>query len=199
MDQTLNEAKKKLREAVLSRRDGLSAEARATAAIAVEKRFFALDAYYHAHAVMAYMSFGTELDTAAIVDALFWSGKTVVLPRVDRASKSLKLHRVESRKDLIAGVWDILEPRADLPTVAIDMVDLVLMPGVAFDLQGHRLGYGAGFYDRLLAGTAERPVPKPLRVAATLDCQVVDAVPAGPNDQSIHILITETRFVDMLK
>lgn len=193
MDSTLLEAKKALRATVLARRDALSAEHRRLATIEIEKRLFALDAYRHARTVMAYMSFGTEVDTAVIFETMLWSGKTVVLPRVDRASKSLKLHRVQGASDLVAGVWDILEPRADLPTVPIGSIDLVLMPGVAFDAKGNRLGYGAGFYDCLLAGTDGHPV----RVAGTFDCQLVDAVPAGPNDQPVHFILTESRFLEI--
>jgi 5-formyltetrahydrofolate cyclo-ligase len=98
---------------------------------------------------------------------------------------------VKSHADLVNGVWGIREPRDDAPQVAMADLDMVLMPGLAFDRSGNRLGYGAGYYDRLLASALRKPV----RVAAAFDCQVVDAVPTGPADQPFHILVTESQLL----
>lgn len=193
MTDSLQEAKAALRKQVLARREALPDDARRAAELAIEKRVFALTKYERAKCVMAYMSFGMEMDVTAIVEAIIWSGKKLVLPRVNRATKTLSLHRVENMADLVAGVWSIREPRADLPTVTIDAIDLVLMPGVAFDIQGNRLGYGAGFYDKLLVSTSAQPT----RVAATFDCQLVDAVPTDAHDQRVHVLITESRTIEI--
>ena len=193
MTDLLQQAKALLRQQVLAQREALPSDARRSAELAIEKRVFALAQYQHAKCIMAYMSFGMEMDMTAIVEAAIWSGKKLVLPRVNRATKTLSLHRVENMADLIAGVWGIREPRADLPTVTIDAIDLVLMPGVAFDLKGNRLGYGAGFYDKLLAHADARPT----RVAATFDCQLVDAVPTDAHDQRVHVLITESRTIEI--
>ena len=193
MTDSLQEAKAALRKQVLARREALPVDARRAAGLAIEKRVFALTKYQRAKCVMAYMSFGMEMDMTAIVEAIIWSGKKLTLPRVDRATKMLSLHRVENMADLVAGVWGIREPRADLPTVTIDAIDLVLMPGVAFDIQGNRLGYGAGFYDKLLVSTSAQPT----RVAAIFDCQLVDAVPTDAHDQRVHVLITESRTIEI--
>ena len=193
MTASLHQAKATLRKQVLARREALPDDARRAAGLAIEKRVFALTKYQRAKCVMADMSFGMEMDMTAIVEAVIWSGKQLILPRVDRATKMLSLHRVENMADLVAGVWGIREPRADLPTVTIDTIDLILMPGVAFDIQGNRLGYGAGFYDKLLASTSTQPT----RVAATFDCQLVDAVPTDAHDQRVHVLITESRTIEI--
>ncbi len=188
---SLNDAKKALRTAVLAARDAMPADARHAAAKAITQRLVGLDAYRDANSVLTYMSFGTEPDTQHFFDRLLRDGKMTVLPRIDKASKSLKLHRVESHADLVDGVWGIREPRADAPLVAIADIDVVLMPGLAFDRAGNRLGHGAGYYDRLLATVLR----KPLRVAAAFDCQVVNAVPTGPDDQPFHLLITESQLL----
>jgi len=186
---SLTDAKKALRAAVLAARDEMPSHARQQAAEAIAQRLGSLDAYREANSVLTYMSFGAELDTHAFFDRSLRDRKLVVLPRIDKASKSLKLHRVESHADLVDGVWGIREPRVDAPLMAIADIDMVLMPGLAFDRAGNRLGYGAGYYDRLLAPVARL---KPLRVVAAFDCQVVDAVPAGPADQPFDMLVTES-------
>ena len=190
----LTDAKKALRTAVLAAREAIPLAARQAAAHTIMQRLCGVDVYRNAKSVLTYMSVGAELDTRGFFENLLRDGKMAVLPRIDKASKSLTLHRVESHADLVDGVWGIREPRADAPVVAITDIDMVLMPGLAFDRTGNRLGYGAGYYDRLLAPTAHRPV----RVAAAFDCQVLDAVPAGPSDQPFHILITESQLLRLL-
>ena len=182
-------AKKALRASILAARDAMPDDARTRAGEAIAKRLFALDAYRNATRVLTYMSFGKELDTHHFFAQVLRDRKIAVLPRIDKGTKSLTLHRVDGRADLVDGIWGILEPRGDAPLMDISDVDMVLMPGLAFDRDGNRLGYGAGFYDRLLANTADKPV----RVAAALDCQWVDAVPVDAHDRPCHWLVTETR------
>ena len=93
--------------------------------------------------------------------------------------------------DLEAGKWGILQPRLNASRqVEIDSVDFVLVPGVGFDAQCRRIGYGAGFYDRLLGACAGR---LQRRVAGAFDCQIVDAVPVGETDVPVDGVLTETR------
>src|SRR5262245_18658291 len=98
---------------------------------------------------MAYVTFGAEFETGAFIGDLQARGKQLILPRVDRASRSLKLYKVRDLDaELAPGVWGIREPRGDLcPEAALDEVDFVLVPGVAFTVRCERLGYGGGFYD----------------------------------------------------
>lgn len=184
-------AKKSLRAQVLAARDAMLPEVRQAAAQAITTRLCQMPQYREAGTVLTYMSFGTELDTHAFFDRVLSDGKIAVLPRIDKPTKSLALHRVNGHADLVDGVWGIREPRADAPTLAIDAIDMVLMPGLAFDRSGNRLGYGAGFYDRLLSRSAE----KPFRIAAALDCQIVDAVPVDAHDRPCHCVITETQLL----
>ena len=184
-------AKKSLRAQILAARDAMSPAMRSAAAAAITVRLCQMPEYREAKTVLTYMSFGTELATHAFFDRVLSDGKIAVLPRIDKPTKSLALHRVNGHADLVDGVWGIREPRADAPTLAIDAIDMVLMPGLAFDRSGNRLGYGAGFYDRLLSRSAE----KPFRIAAALDCQIVDAVPVDAHDRPCHCVITETQLL----
>ena len=183
-------AKKALRATILTARDAMPDDARKWASESITQRLIALDAYRDATRVLTYMSFGKELDTQHFFDQILRDRKVAVLPRIDKSTKSLKLHRVESRADLVDGIWGIREPRLDAPLMDISDIDMVLMPGLAFDRTGNRLGYGAGFYDRLLANSADKPV----RVAAAFDCQWVDAVPVDAHDRRCHWLVSETQL-----
>ena len=182
-------AKSVLRREVLAARDALAPATRVAASARITQQFLALDAWKNARCVLAYLSFGSEFDTAALVDDARTSGKTLCLPRVDRDRRELAIHRFDDlTADVQAGVWGIREPRPDRPTVTLDRVDFVLVPGVAFTPRCERLGYGGGFYDRLIARFAQRP---PL-VAAAFDVQMRDEIPLSKRDRSIDLVITET-------
>ncbi len=186
-------AKKSLRAQLLAARDAMLPEVRQAAGQAITTRLCQMPQYREAGTVLTYMSFGTELDTHAFFDRALCEGKVVALPRIDKPTKSLTLHRVDGHADLVDGVWGIREPRADAPVMSIDDIDVVLMPGLAFDRAGNRLGYGAGFYDRLLAQTMD----KPLRVAAAFDVQLIDTVPADAHDKTCHWIVTEKQVIQI--
>ena len=138
---------------------------------------------------MAYIGFGSELDTAVVVADALASGKELVLPRVERGSRSLGLHRVQDPdRELEQGVWGIRQPRVQCPEAAPSRIEFVLVPGVAFTRRGDRLGYGGGFYDRLIRGL----VPRPALVAGAFELQVVAELPMMETDQRVDRVITES-------
>jgi len=154
----------------------------------VARRVFDLGTYRGARSVLAYAAFGSEVGTDAITARVLAEGKRLVLPRV--TPEGLVLHLVDDLKtDLVAGVWGIAEPDPERPVVAPGEIDLFLLPGVAFDLGGNRLGYGRGYFDQVLAGSPGA------KVALAFDGQVVDQVPAGPADVPVDMVVTPTRVV----
>jgi 5-formyltetrahydrofolate cyclo-ligase len=137
---------------------------------------------------LSYAGFGSEIDTLPFNRALLDRGLALVLPRVERAAGGLVLYRVRDLDaDLVPGVWGIPEPDPlRCMVVPPAAVDWMLLPGLAFDRHGGRLGYGGGYYDRLLP-----QLPALKRIAAAFECQIVDAVPRGPHDASMDLVITE--------
>lgn len=133
------------------------------------------------------MSMGAEFETAAFVRRVLADGKTLVLPRVNREAKRLNLFVVgDLDRDLAPGVWEIREPVPDRCAAAVERdIEFALVPGLAFDERGGRLGYGGGFYDRLLAGL------QAVRVTAAFSVQVVEAVPMSEHDQYVDLIVTE--------
>jgi 5,10-methenyltetrahydrofolate synthetase len=184
----VREAKRALRRRIKDWRDGLSSTEREAMSEQVARRVFELAAWRDARCVLAYAAFGSEVATDSITARLLAEGKSLVLPRV--GDDGLVLHRIDDpERDLVAGVWGIPEPDPARPEVGPDAVELFLLPGVAFDARGHRLGYGRGYFDRALAGVPGE------KVALAFDGQVVDKVPVGPQDVPVDWVVTPTRVI----
>jgi 5-formyltetrahydrofolate cyclo-ligase len=181
--------KSEIRKQVLARRDQLGVAERRSLSERITKRLLALDSYGNASCVMAYASFGSEFETGDFIADALAQGKTLALPRVERDSRVLQLHQVrDPARQLVAGVWGIPQPRADLcPLVSASQLDFVLVPGVAFTRHCERLGYGGGYYDAFIRGLARRP---PL-VAAAFSLQILPALPVSESDQSVDCVVTE--------
>jgi 5-formyltetrahydrofolate cyclo-ligase len=141
--------------------------------------------------VAAYASYGSELDTRPLLQAVLAGGKALILPRVNRAARRLDLYRVADLAGSLApGPWGIPEPWPDAcPPAAIGEADLVVVPGVVFDVAGGRIGHGAGYYDRLLRGLAAGSPPL---VAGAFDLQVVPEVPMDAHDRRVDLVLTES-------
>ena len=174
---------------MLAQRDALPAAERRALSELITRRLLALDAYRGARCVMAYASFGSEFETGDFISDVLAQGKELVLPGVERGSRTLQLHAVhDPARQLAAGVWGIPQPRAELcPLVPVSRLDFVLVPGVAFSRRCERLGYGGGYYDGFIRGLARRP---PL-VAAAFSLQILPALPVSERDQYVDCVVTE--------
>jgi 5-formyltetrahydrofolate cyclo-ligase len=181
--------KSDLRKRIIAAREAMPPAARHDFSARITSRLFALPSYRDARCVAAYVGFGSEFDTGAFIADVLARGKELALPRVERATRSLKLYAVrDPAAELVPGVWGIREPRPDLcAEVPLAAVDFVLVPGVAFTARGERLGYGSGYYDRLIHGLGGRAV---LAVGA-FGLQVVPEVPVTPTDQRVDLVVTE--------
>ncbi len=186
-------AKTAMRRELLAHRDALFSGGSAAFAAEITERLRALVEYRRARAVLATLSFGTEWDTRSFAEAVLADGKVLVLPRVVREPRSLDLYAVtDLGADLVPGVWGIEEPD---PTrcrkVSLSEVDFALVPALSCDREGVRLGYGAGYFDRLLAGAGTRT----FRVVALPEALVRDHVPSEPHDVPMDALLTERQFL----
>jgi 5-formyltetrahydrofolate cyclo-ligase len=155
--------------------------------------FLARPEYAAAGTVLFYLDAGSEVRTRPHLPAVLASGKRVVVPYCVTETNELGLFRLEDVAELVEGAYRILEPRPDLraaPGKSVDPaeLDLVMVPGVAFDPRGGRLGQGKGYYDRLLAKVR----PNAPLIGLAFDCQMVPEVPAGPHDVVMDWVLTET-------
>ena len=188
--------KKALRRALVAKRDAIPAAERERLAAALIANVTALPPYRSARSVLATMSIGSEWNTRAFVARLRADGKRIVLPRITPPPRHLELHEVRDERDLVPGVWDIPEPdAARCPAVAFAEVDLALVPALAVDRSGYRLGYGAGYFDRLLAGRGETP----FCVVALPSEFIVASLPHDEHDVAVDLVVSERGKLPMAR
>lgn len=187
---TLRDDKLALRAAVVAARDALAPAWRAQASEAIAARIARIDSYAVARVVFLTLPCRSEWDATLVAARALASGKVVAVPRVDRSARMLRAFRIDDlAHDVETGYAGVPEPRASCAEIALDAIDWVLVPGLAFDRRGRRLGYGGGFYDRLLP-FVRHDVP---RVAGAFELQLVERVPTAPHDIDVDCVVTEQR------
>ena len=181
-----------LRREVLARRDRLPAEARRRASRAIAERFWGLAELASARTVHISLSVGSEVETGDVVAEARRRGLRVVVPVTLVNERRLLLVEFDGLETLAPGPFGIPEPRPEgRKVVDLARVDALVIPGVAFDEHGNRLGWGAGFYDRLL----ERARPDVPIIALAYECQIVPAVPPEGHDVRVSVIVTEQRVI----
>jgi 5-formyltetrahydrofolate cyclo-ligase len=161
---------------------------------AICEQFTTLPAYTAAKTVMWYVDAGSEVRTRHVLPVALAHGKRVVVPWCVVETNTLELFLLEDMSELVEGAYKILEPKPELRALPAKVVrpeelDLVMVPGTAFDPRGGRMGQGKGYYDRLLA-TARPDAPL---VGMAFDCQVFDEIPVASHDVFMDLVLTESR------
>ena len=177
--------KSQLRHDFCTLREDLPAENVASASAALCQRLSAWTVLRQAQTVLTYLAFRNELDLSNLFDLapqIDW-----VVPRIIKDQR-MTLHPYDPAH-LVRHRFGMLEPAADLPVVAPATLDIVLVPGVAFDPSGGRLGFGGGYYDRFLLTTPA------LRVGVTHDDYLAETLPCGEHDQRMDWVVTPTREI----
>lgn len=181
--------KSRLRLAARAARQGIPADERAGLAASACARALEVPPVSRALHVLSFAAAPEELDPAALTTALRETGASVCLPRITGPG-SLSLHRCEPGDVLEEGPFGLRQPAAGLPEVFADGIDLVIVPGVAFDANGTRLGFGGGYYDRLLA-----TMPHAFRLALAFDGQLLGHLPAEEHDEPVDAIVTPSRTI----
>jgi 5-formyltetrahydrofolate cyclo-ligase len=182
--------KKATRTRMLAVRDALGHDARKQYSAAITEKLFALPEFGSARTVAAYVSFGSEFDSASFAAAVLTGGKRLLLPRIDRAQQVMIFHTVtDLRESLLPGAWGISEPDPErCPQADLDDVDFMLVPGLAFTRRCERMGYGGGFYDVAIGNLR----PHARKVAAAFSTQIVDTLVVESHDRRVDVVVTES-------
>lgn len=193
MNDTIRHQKSLIRKTVLARRNALSAAERMSKSNRIKETLFGLPQFQNAGLILFYVAFGSEVQTEAMIREAGAAGKIIAVPVTDRAHKCLQLCRIDDfDQDLAPGTWGILEPKPECRRqVAGHEIDMIITPGIAFSLHGWRIGYGGGYYDRLL-----REHKKPA-IALAFELQIVENdLPHNPEkDVPVNFIVTEERVI----
>lgn len=201
-------AKRELRAMMLGKRRGMPPDALAELSRLAQLRLLEQPVWRNASGVALYQATQNEAATGMLLAAALDSGKKVFLPRVRQGERGvMDFARCRGENELVCGAYRILEPAPDLPPCVFTAPaecpaqdrpdlsaapDLFLIPGVAFDRHGHRLGFGGGYYDRFLSSPLLRA--HSLFVGFAYSFQVVDCLPAEIWDQPVHALCTDAGY-----
>lgn len=182
-------AKLAIRKKMRGVRAALPAAAIEARSTKVRERVLALTSFVEAATVLSFAALEHEVATAPLLDSLAQQGKRIALPRVH--DDALVLHEVSADTTLEPGAFSVPEPPADAPVVDPSSVEFALVPALAVDVRGFRIGYGGGYYDRLLPTLSGATT-----CAVAFDFQLVAEVPEFPFDVPVDWVVTDTRTLD---
>ena len=180
------ESKSKIRKRILNVRNNMSKEDVKKNSNAIMDKITSLDIYKHSKVVFIYMDFKNEVMTSNLIKRMLSEKKRVVIPYTDSINTVIIPSEITKESDLKQNSFGYFEPKSILP-VNIEEIDLVIVPGVVFDKNLNRIGFGKGYYDKIL----NRLKPSAKKIALAHDFQVLEDIPAEEHDVKMDMIITE--------
>ena len=183
--------KNQLKASIIEKRYSLPKDEISEKSNKIKNNLFNLDSYKKSKAIMFFVSFNSEVNTHEMIKEALKS-KIVVVPKV--FSHEIEPSVIIDFDNLIpSGKFGILEP-IEAMKIAYKNIDLVLVPGIVFDKEGHRIGYGFGYYDKFL-----KKMPKAIKIGLAFDFQLIDKIPREMHDMPVDMVVTEERVVECRK
>ena len=188
--------KKVLRKEILEKRGNVDLNIKKELDKAILNKFYESSYYKNANKIFIYVSYNSELDTKEIINKALEEGKRIFVPRTEYKTKSMDAVKITSLDDLQESGYGILEPSIDEEAIDPNKLDLIVVPGVAFDKCGGRIGYGAGYYDRYFKKITNENLDKIKKVVLAYDLQIIEHVPMNEFDVFIDYIISEKQSVN---
>jgi len=194
---TTNYSKKQkalLRKKILAVRRSQSSQEIERKSDEIKRKLFTFPIFRKVQTILFYLAMADEVQTKEMIKEALRLGKRIAVPLVEWQKKEILPSKLKDYdKDLEVGVRGILQPKKDsYRPLPLDDIDLIIVPGVTFDRQGNRLGFGAGFYDRFL----KKVSPRTKSVALAFELQLVDNIPSQFHDIAVDYIITEKEIID---
>lgn len=184
-------SKQELRKKLLSQRDELSTSFINTKSCDMAKQLYVWPYYQQAKTIMLFLSMEKEPQMTKIIENAWLQGKTVCVPSMGRQFGVMDAAIIDNMNDLVRGRFNLLEPNpASLKVIDPKTIDVIVVPGVAFDQFGNRLGMGAGYYDRFIPRA-----PQAILIGAIWFSQIVESIPYASYDKPVHYLLNENRII----
>lgn len=191
--------KKILRQEILEKRNNIDLIKREEMDKKILNKFYETQYYKEAEKIFIYISYSSEINTKAIINKALKDNKKVYVPRTEFKTRHMDAVGITSLDDLSESTYGILEPSIEAPHIDPNELDLIVVPGVAFDRNGGRMGYGAGFYDRYLKKINKENMNKIVKLALAYELQMLDKVPMNEQDIPVDYIITENEFIYALE
>ena len=186
--------KEKIRAELLTKRRKLEKRIVLEKSKKIEKKLFTTNEFKKAAIIMFYISYNNEVFTHDMIKKCLKTSKKIIVPAVNKEKNKLILSELISWDHLEKGAYNILEPKKKfIKETSIDEIDLIIVPGLGFDLKGNRIGHGKGFYDRLLR------IPKVKKIGLAFEWQIFDEIPTDNHDIPINMIISEKRIISCLR
>lgn len=155
----------------------------------IMRNLTAMDVYKKSRRVMVYVSKSDEVDTHELIRLALGEGKEVVVPKVEKRTMSIIPCLIRDFGDLCTGEFSVLEPK-EVNKAEKNRIDFFIIPGIAFDCSGNRVGYGRGYWDRFLADVEKRHI-----VGLAFEDQIVHEVDKNSHDVPVSAIVTEKRVI----
>nr|WP_052221024.1 5-formyltetrahydrofolate cyclo-ligase [Clostridium homopropionicum] len=178
--------KKRIRELINRKRISLKPEAKKVFDEIIFKKIIESAEYKNSRTILVYVSYNGEVDTHKFIQHALKDNKIVCVPKIVSKKEGMKAIEISDFEDLKIGSYGILEPTSFNKKIDEESINLVIVPGVAFDLKGGRIGYGGAFYDRFLKNISKDT----FKVAIAYDFQILKNIPMEVHDEKIHRIIT---------
>jgi len=183
--------KKVLRQRMLKKRSDVPKSEILEKSNQIKKRLFEMKEFNQARTILFYISYDNEVYTHNMIKECISNGKQVIVPVTDKENRCLILSKLENWENLDCGAYGILEPgKEHVKEVSLDVIDIIVVPGVTFDERGYRIGHGIGYYDGLLKDSINAT-----HIGLAFEFQIVDTIPVEEHDINVDKIVTEERII----
>lgn len=183
--------KKSIRDQILDKRSNLGKKEHNLSSNSIIKKIYVSSFYKDSKVIMTFVSFGDEVNTHEFIKESLNNGKRITVPITFPKTKELKASEILNFNELEIGFYNILTPKSEsIRFIDPEEIDLIIVPGLAFDRSGFRVGYGGGYYDRFLS-----KYPRAIKVAIGFDLQVINEVPKEHFDIAVDYIFTESQII----
>lgn len=187
--------KKSLRDFTIKKRDQIDLNIKDEYDTAIKNQLFKSKYFKDAKNIFIYVGFGSEINTLKYIKEFFEMDKIVLIPRTEIKNKKMEAVKIDNLDDLCKSKYGILEPRKSRIAFLKDDIDLVIVPGLVFDISGNRVGYGGGYYDKFLNSMDKNS----LKIALCYEFQIIQNIQSEIHDVKMDYIITEKQIIKCSK